>query len=425
MRQTDGWEGERNRSEPEDLPLLLKVFKLVFDHQNGVLIIPAFGKKSQRLSMEKNRLFVIGAILLLSFSCKQPAQQKVFTEEIMYPKYAKGFYVVKNGEHLEAFVKDPWDTVKVMAHYVFVPKNQRSSMAVYDAKIIRTPCSSVACLSSPEIGFISRLGLTQTITGVSQKEYIKDAQVLGRIQSKATVDLGPFERYNIEQLMALNPDVLFAAPFKDDKYGKIRQTKIPIAYCSSYMEESPLGRAEWIKFIALFYDKYEQACAIFDTIAQNYENASKIARNIKQKPIVFGGKMYQTTWFVSGLNSYMAQFFTDAGAQYAWEDLKFSGSEPVSFERVYERCNDADFWVMLEFAPVGYSYSQLKSENERYQHFKAFKSKSIIFCNTEASAYYEKGIIEPDVILMDFIAQFHPDLMPNYKPTYFSRLNHE
>ena len=375
--------------------------------------------------MKKNEFFVIAIILFLSFGCKQPAREKVASDSVMRPKYAKGFYISKSGEYTEAFVKDPWDSTKTLAHYVFVPKNQRSSILVSGAKIIRIPCITAACLSSPEIGFISRLGLVNTIAGVSQKEYIKDTQVLRRIESGLAIDLGPFERYNTERLMELNPDVLFAAPFKDDKYGKIRQTRIPIAYCSSYMEESPLGRAEWIKFIALFYDKYDQACAIFDTIARNYENASEIARNIKKKPVVFSSKMYQTTWFVSGLNSYMAQFFTDSGARYSWDDMLFSGSEPVSFERVYERCNDADYWVVLEFAPDGYSYTKLKSENERYQNFKAFKQRNIIFCNTNVSAYYEKGIIEPDVILKDFIAQFHPELLPGYKPTYFSRLTYE
>jgi iron complex transport system substrate-binding protein len=375
--------------------------------------------------MKKNGLFVIAIILFLGFGCKQPAREKVNSETVIHPKYAKGFYISKSGEYTEAFVKDPWDSTKILAHYVFVPKNQRTSMSVSGAKIIRVPCATAACLSSPEIGFISRLGLAKNITGISQKEYIKDAQVLNQIASGQTIDLGPFERYNTERLMALNPDVLFAAPFEDDKYGKIRQTTIPIAYCSSYMEESPLGRAEWIKFIALFYDKYDQACAIFDTIAQNYENASKIARNIQQKPGVFSGKMYQTTWFVSGLNSYMARFFTDAGARYSWDDLTFSGSKPVSFERVYERCNATDYWVVLEYAPDGYSYTKLKLENERYQNFKAFKQRNIIFCNTDLSAYYEKGIIEPDVILRDFIALFHPELLPGYQPTYFSRLTHE
>ncbi len=375
--------------------------------------------------MNKKVLFVIAFTLFLGFGCKQPAREKVNSESVIRPKYAKGFYISKSGEYTEAFVKDPWDSSKIIAHYVFVPKNQRTSISVYDAKIIKVPCSTVACLSSPEIGFISRLGLANTITGISQKEYIKDSLLLSRIASGLAVDLGPFERYNTERLMALNPEVLFAAPFEDDKYGKIRQTRIPIAYCSSYMEESPLGRAEWIKFIALFYDRYDEACAIFDTIARNYEVASGIARNIKEKPTVFSGKMYQTTWFISGLNSYMAQFFNDAGARYSWDDLTFSGSKPVSFERVYERCNAADYWVVLEFAPGGYSYAKLQSENDRYQNFQAFKQRKVIFCNTDLSAYYEKGIIEPDVILKDFIAQFHPELLPGYQPTYFSRLTHE
>ncbi len=377
--------------------------------------------------MKKRTLFCFTLFLpsiFLIFGCTQsvkvdhPAQKS-------FPKYAKLFYISEENGYKEAFVKDPWDSTKILAHYVFIPKNERNSSSIYNATIVRTPCESVACLSSPEIGFVSRLGLVSNVTGVSQIEYIKDSLVLQQVASGKTIDLGPFEAYNIELLMALNPEVLFAAPFKESKYDKIIQTGVPIAYCSSYMEESPLGRAEWIKFIALFFDKYDQACQIFNEIEKNYQSASALAKSLKQKPTVFSGKMFQNTWFVSGLNSYMAQFFTDAGGEYLWQDLKFSGSEPIGFERVYERCHASDYWVILEYAPGGYSYQKLITESDKYKNFEAYKNKKIILCNTYQSSYYEKGIIEPEVILKDFVKIFHPELLPEYKSVYFELLTHE
>lgn len=377
--------------------------------------------------MNKNIILLLTAFLAFFCSCNHSSQKNINNQEnIIKPKYAKGFYMSKNDGLIEAFVKDPWDSTKILAHYIFVPKTDRSSISSDGATIIRTPCVSVSCLSSPEIGFINRLGLIETITGVSQKEYIKESKILKRISSNKIIDLGPFEAYNSEKLMELNPEVLFAAPFKDNKYGKIIQTGVPMAYCASYMEESPLGRAEWIKFIALFYDKYDEACSIFDTIESNYNKASTIAKGADSKPVVFAGKMYQSIWYISGLKSYMAQYFVDAGAKYAWEDKKHAGSdEPVNFEKVYERCNAADFWVILEYAPNGYSYKNLQSENDNYKNFSAFQKQNIIFCNTEKTAYYDRGIIEPDVILKDFIAIFHPELMPNHSPTYFTPLHNE
>ena len=372
-------------------------------------------------------MLILTTIVAFFCSCNHPLQKSDNNaQNIIKPKYAKGFYIIKNNDLLEAFVKDPWDSTKTLAHYVFVRKNDRNSISVNGATIVKTPCQSVACLSSPEIGFITRLGLIETITGISQKEYIKEPKIVDRIAADKIIDLGPFEAYNTEKLMALNPEVLFAAPFKDNKYGKIIQTGIPMAYCASYMEESPLGRAEWIKFIALFFDKYDEACSIFDTIENNYTKASEIAKRADNKPVVFTGKLYQSIWYISGLKSYMAQYFIDAGAKYAWDDKNHAGSdEPANFEQVYERCNAADFWVILEYATNGYSYQKLQSENENYKNFSAFQKRNIVFCNTNLTAYYDKGIIEPDVILKDFIAIFHPDLLPNYVPTYFKRLNHE
>lgn len=377
--------------------------------------------------MNKKIIILITAIVALFCSCNQPLKKNNHAaQNTIKPKYARGFYVEINNDIVEAFVKDPWDSTKNLAHYVFVKKTNRNSIVVDGATIIKTPCQSVACLSSPEIGFIVRLGLEKSITGISQKEYIKEEKILERIAAQKVIDLGPFEAYNTEKLMALNPEVLFAAPFKDNKYGKIIQTGVPMAYCASYMEETPLGRAEWIKFIALFFDKYDEACSIFDSIENNYNSASDIAKKAAVKPVVFSGKMYQSIWYISGLKSYMAQFFIDAGAKYAWDDKKHAGSDvPANFEQVYERCNAADFWVILEYAPMGYSYQKLLSENEKYSYFDAFKKKNLIFCNTEKSAYYDKGIIEPDLILKDFIAIFHPDLLPNYIPTYFKRLSYE
>ncbi len=375
-----------------------------------------------RISRFNSTLFIL--IIFVLSSCNQ-FSKKDSPSKRSYPKYARGFYVTEENGYKEAFVTNPWDTTKILAHYVFISKSITENPIPKNAIAIKVPCHSVACLSTPEIGFISRLGLVDRITGVSEKDYIQDTVLLNQLASNKTIDLGPFEAYNVELLMELNPEVLFAAPFKEQKYGKIIQTGIPIAYCSSYMEDTPLGRAEWIKFIALFFDKYEEACRLFDVIEKNYLQASKLANSSKVKPTVFSGKMYQNIWYISGLNSYMAQFFIDAGSQYKWQDLSFSGSEPIGFERVYERCYDSDYWVMLEYAPFGYSYCQVASENEKYKDFYAFKNKKIVFCNTKDTPYYEKGIVEPDVILTDFVKIFHPEIIPNYKPTYFKLLGNE
>ena len=372
--------------------------------------------------MMKNKYLIqITIICLFLWGCSTSTEKKQAKNGVkILPKYAKGFYIIENKDYKEAFVCNPWDSNRVLGHYVFISRNSKISLPKSDAVVIKTPCKVVACLSSTEIGFVSRLGLANQILGISQKEYIKNETVLNQISQGKTIDLGPFEAYNIEKLISLNPDVLFVAPFRENKYGKISETQIPMGYCSSYMEDSPLGRAEWIKFISLFFEKENQATIIFDSIAKRYNEASKIANLIPKKPSVFSSKMYQDVWFVSGAKSYMAQYFTDAGANYIWNDKKYSGSEPIDFESVYNRCHNADYWVLLEYANEGYGYNNIVSESEKYMDFQPFKKRNVILCNTKTTAYYETGILEPDVILMDFISIFHNELLPNYKPTYFN-----
>ncbi len=365
-------------------------------------------------------LLIYISIITFLISCTEDLPknniEKSVKNEIIY---AKGFSLKYFDGYKEAIVKNPWDSTKILAKYIFISKKSKIQKKFNDAIIIQTPCERIACLSSTEVGYISRINSEKTIVGISQKEYIKNKNVLQQIENGYTTDLGPFELYNIEKLISIKPQVLFVSPYNEQKYNKIEELGIPLAYISGYMEESPLGRAEWIKFISLFFEKEDIASKIFDSISIRYNTASKIANSIERKPTVFSSKLYQDIWYISGSKSYLAKLLEDAGAKYLWSDKKWSGSLPIDFEAVLERCYNSDFWVLLEYAKKQYSYKDIELENQKYTDFLAFKNKNIIWCNTNTTSYFEEGILEPDIILMDFISYFHPKLMLNYKPKYF------
>jgi len=192
---------------------------------------------------------------------------------------------------------------------------------------------------------------------------------------------------------------------------------------ASYMEDSPLGRAEWIKFEATFTNQDKLADKIFTNIAQNYTKLCQRVAQTTTRPTVFTDKKFGDIWYVAGGRSYMGRFLGDAGADYLWKDLNQSGSMPYTFEKVYAKAVKADYWLIkYNDMRVDLTYETLKNEYPLYANFKAFRQKHIFTINTAKTPYYEAGPMEPDKVLADLVAVFHPELLPGYKPTYYYSL---
>ena len=185
------------------------------------------------------------------------------------------------------------------------------------------------------------------------------------------------------------------------------------------MESSPLARAEWIKFFAAFYGKEKLADSIYSAIRARYDKIRKVAKDVKVKPTIFADKKMGQVWNMPSGNSYMASFFRDAGASYLWEDVKQSGVIPLSFEAVYQRAENADYWLVKYNKPQDMTYDDLGKEYDGYKMFKAYKNHRVIHCNTNKISYYEKGVMEPDVILADLVKILHSELLPEHKQVYF------
>ncbi len=220
---------------------------------------------------------------------------------------------------------------------------------------------------------------------------------------------------DIEQTLALKPDVLFTFGMglgQRDKDNKLEQTKIPVAISIDHLEESPLARAEWIKFFAAFVDKKEAADSIFNLVEKNYLELKQLALESKTKPTVFTEIKYSDFWYMPGGKSYVAQLLNDAGANYLWKDNADFGSLPLSFEQVYAKAKNADYWLNLSTLKTK---KELLSFESRYSEFATVKNGNL-FNNTKVtnskgfSTYWETGMIYPNRILSDLILIFHPEL---------------
>lgn len=371
-------------------------------------------------------ILLTGIGFSVSFSSCQSAHTQTddSNPRYCYPDYAKGFRTIQHANYKTVEVMDPWAKNQIMARYHFYPKGNKPDADLSDGYEIATPINSMACIFTTHLSYAARLGLTDYISGISEITYVKNEKIRAGVTDGSIIQLGPTENLNNEKLIALQPDVLFVSPFKDNKYGQIEASGIPLAITTGYMENTPLARAEWIKFMSCFFNKEKAADQLFDSIASNYLSLCARTKNVLNQPTVFSGKPYGDVWYISGNKSYMAKYFADAGAQYVWTDKQYTGSQPLDMEAVYFRVIDADYWFILEYYQGDYTYQNLLNEQEAFADIAAFKERNVFLCNTFKTAYYETGLMEPDIILADMIHIFHPELLPDYQPRYFKPILH-
>ncbi len=380
-------------------------------------------KKSLRSVFLTTSLFA-----LLFSSCNHSGNTGVKSSDVSFirepSRYAREFVIKKYPNYKVLEVRDPFDTINVLVKYVLIPFKEELPKNLPDGIIVRTPVKSFGVTSSNDAGFAARLGVLSSLNSVAEKNYIHQPYIDEQFKKGKITDIGLASNINAEKLMHAGPQILFVSTFKENKYGHLKQTGIPLIQMTGYMENHPLGRAEWIRFFGAFFEKDVLANKIFDSIAIHYEDLSNLTKrfSLSQRPTIFAGKLYGNIWYMAGGKSYISHFFKDAGASYLWANRPETGSFPLDFESVYQKAINADYWEVLDFYEGKYSYRNLSTEYYPYSHFKAFKNKKVIFCNTRYQSYYEQGMLEPEVILADLIKIFHPELLKDHQNKYFNLL---
>ncbi|MDO9152613.1 MAG: ABC transporter substrate-binding protein [Paludibacter sp.] len=366
-------------------------------------------------------------LVLLAAGCSNPKKKQnssfLTAESTSEIKYAKNFIIKHFKEYTQIIVKNPWDSTKVLDTYILVQKNKKLPTELPEGTIVRIPVERVAFAASVHAGMWNQLNKAQLTVGVCEPEYFKIPVIMNGLKNGTIADLGMATSINIEKLIAASPDILIVSPFENTKRTEFEKVKLVVVKDASYMEESPLGRAEWIKFEAAFTCEDKLADKIFSKIEKNYNELCEKVAKTSNRPTVFTEKKFGDIWYIAGGKSYLGRFLHDAGASYIWKDLNQTGSVPFSFEKVYYKAIEADYWLLKYNNYQGdITFDALKNEYNLYAGFKAFKQKNIYAINTAKSPFYEVGPLEPDVVLADLISIFHPELMPNYKAKYYFKL---
>lgn len=381
--------------------------------------------------MTKRLLFF--GYLVFFLGCKEPKKESPLISEpseTTVITYAKGFSLEHQASGLTILkVMSPWPNAGISFTYALVPKEKQSFITLnkndYDA-IITVPIENIVVSSTTHIPALEALGVLDKLIGFPDTKYISSKAARARIANGAIKELGVNESLNTEAVLALQPDLVvgFAVSGDNSSYETLSRSNIPIIYNGDWVEETPLGKAEWIKFFAPFFIKENEAKSIFAEIETTYLDAKEIAKGSNKRPTVLSGAMYKDVWYLPGGHSWVANFLKDANANYLWADTPEKGSLSLSWESVLDIAQQAEYWI----GPAQFtSYAQMENASQHYSTFNAFRNKKIYtFANTVGATggalYYELAPQRPDIVLRDLIHILHPGLLPEYEPFFFKPL---
>lgn len=366
--------------------------------------------------------------LLFFLGCKQNNGNK--NSEILTidnsVKYAKGLELYKYNGFTVMKVTKPWPEATRGFTYVLKEKGGSIPDSLKEFPIISIPIQSIVVTSTTHIPALEMLDVENTLIGFPSTNFISSSKTRKRIDAGKVREVGVNESLNSEVLIDLKPDAIvsFGINNNNSAIDNLKKSGLNVLINGDWTEQSPLGKAEWIKFFGALYNLDAKANFIFSTIEKNYNNALKLANKTAVKPTVLSGAMYQEQWYVPQGESWASHFLKDAKANYLWSKTKGFGSLSLSFEKVLVEGQNAEFWI----APGDFSsLKQMSESNVHYKEFASFKNKKVYSYAVnkgpkEGIIYFEQASARPDLVLKDLIKIFHPELLPNYKPFFFKKL---
>ena len=365
--------------------------------------------------------------ILISISCKN----EVIKVDIKHQfenniKYANGFDIITKNGIKKLIIKSPYQNSKDVFEYQI--KNKTVSKNINKNNlIIEVPITKIVVTSTTHIPMVELLNEEATVIGFPYSKYVSSEKTRQLIDSGNITEIGKENSLNTEILLDLEPEIVvgYSVSSADKSLTTIKKAGINVIYNGDWLEETPLGRAEWIKFFGVLFNKEKQADSIFKIIETNYLEAKKIALTAIKKPTILSGAiMSKDIWNLPAGDSFVAQFLKDANLDYLWKNSKGKGSLSLSFESVFDKGVNADFWI----APGYFSTKeQLLNSNQIYTKFKAFENGNIYTPSTKKGTtggviYYELAPTRPDLVLKDIIKITNTDLLPDYKMTFFQKM---
>jgi len=347
------------------------------------------------------------------------------------PVEATGYKIQQNKGFQKLTVIDPWQkSSDNQFDYYLLEKGKVIPPELKDKQVFLTPLNRVICLSTTHIGFLDALGELSSVIGLSGSAYLTNPEVKKGVAENRIRDVGYERGLNYEMIVQLKPDVVFAYGVGSEinaQMNKLHDLGIPVVLVGEYLEESPLGKAEWIRFFGAFYRKGEMAGKAWEKIRSNYDTIRSKVAKIPGRPSVLTGLPFKDTWWIAGGQSNLAVMIRDAGGKFLWEDNPSKEAFPVSLEEVFLRASKADFWINCGSAG---NLDGLMAFDQRFSDLQSVRKLQVYNNNLRSTSgggndYWESGVVHPDLVLSDLVKIFHPELAVNNEFYYYKKLSHD
>lgn len=342
-------------------------------------------------------------------------------------KYAEGWTIDYFNHYKVITVVKPWQGSDVTFQYVLVQCGTPTPDGFDGGQVIEVPADSIVTMSTTYLPHLAELDLLDRLVGLDDMEFVYTPAVVERVESGKLAEIGNGATVNVERVLELNPSLVMTYGIGDpqsDAHPQLLAAGVPVAINAEYMETLPLGRAEWIKFTAAFFNREAAAEAVFADIATRYEDLTGRVDALDARPTVLVNVPFQGTWYMSGGNSFFARLLEDAGATYLWADEETTDSLPLSFESVFERAASADYWLNTG---TWSHIDDMLAADERFGAFTALQQGRVYNNNRRLNQYggndfWESGVTHPHLVLADLIAILHPEVLPDHELYYYQQV---
>ncbi|MGB1287750.1 MAG: ABC transporter substrate-binding protein [Aggregatilineales bacterium] len=354
-----------------------------------------------------------------------------YFEDKIEVAYSEGFEVEYFNNYKVVTVLRPWQFAEEAFTYVLVQCGTPIPHGFDDATIIDVPVQSMVAMSTTILPHLDNQGVLDALIGVDTTLYTFNEAVLAGVENGDIIEIGggaSMDAMNTEVLLDTAPDIVMMQQFFSGAgtIETLSEAGLTPVLNADFVDTTPLGQAEWGKFISVFFNTEAAASDAFDAIEANYQELAALVSDIDEadRPTVQAGTPFDGTWYMAAGDSYLAALLNDAGASYLWADEPGS-SVPVDFEAAFERGVDADVWVNIN--QFWLTTDDMLADDERYADFAAFQSgalwnNNLITNANGGNAYFETGVANPDVLLADLIAILYPELMEDHEFVYYQRL---
>ena len=319
-------------------------------------------------------------------------------------------------------VKNPWKKDAFLNRYMLLPKDSVAPIVPQGVTLLRTPLDNQLVFATLHAQLFVTLGCMDAIGGVCDARYMSVPEVRENIACGKIADCGSSMDVNLERMLELAPEAAWVIPYKNGGYGKMERVDVPLVECVDYMEDSPLGCAEWVRFYGRLLGIEGRADSLFFEVCDNYERVKARVDSCVTRPRLMCELKTGSAWYMPGGCSTMGQLYRDAGADYIFGDNNNSGSVPFSFETVLSRADSADVWIVKYGNDRDKSYSSLEQDFSGYTLLRPFRERKIFACNVSKKRFYEETPFRPDILLEELACLLHPELNDEYKFRYYEKL---